>query len=204
MATTFYWFSGHLVIPFTINHNSIHHIWSLIFYRHSKLEIFEMSVRYANWSHNLSPSNQCHPSRNWMISLRNLSLKLMTIPFLSTKQKKMLHIISSEGLHQLVEERMRSCLPFSANSWEPSPSLAKQVTMQVMTRNKDMNLKRLIVVFVCCCSPLLLLLASSSSHFLLSSPSSSSSSFFLFLLLLLLPLPPPFSSSSSSFLRSFR
>ena len=38
MATKL-WFSGHLVIPFTINHKSIH--WSLFFfYRHSKLEFF--------------------------------------------------------------------------------------------------------------------------------------------------------------------
>ena len=48
MATKFYWSSGHLVIPFTINHKSIHHIWSLIIYRpskSSKLKILEMSVR---------------------------------------------------------------------------------------------------------------------------------------------------------------
>ena len=51
MAAKFYWFSGHLVIPSTINHKSIHHNWSLIFYRHSKLE---MSIHYANWSHSFT------------------------------------------------------------------------------------------------------------------------------------------------------
>ena len=42
------------LISSTIDHKAIHHIWSLIFYRPSNLEILEMSVRDANLSHSLT------------------------------------------------------------------------------------------------------------------------------------------------------
>ena len=66
MATKFLLIFTTLIgIPSTVNHKSIHHIWSLIFYRPSKFEVLEMSVRYANWSHSAPPPHLPCFMKSW-------------------------------------------------------------------------------------------------------------------------------------------